>query len=69
MTVNMGTLDRGLRVLAGIVLIILAFGTDFAATGVLHWVLTVAGAVMLLTAVIGYCPLYSAIGLRTCRAR
>ena len=37
MTRNMGTLDRAARLVAAAVLPWLAFGTSFAAGGVLHW--------------------------------
>lgn len=65
---NMGTLDRGLRVVAACALLWAAFGTTFAAAGVLHWVFIAIAAVFVLTALVGNCPLYSIFGIRTCRA-
>lgn len=65
---NMGTLDRGLRIVAALVLLWAAFGTAFAAAGILHWVLIAIAAVFILTALIGNCPLYSIVGIKTCRA-
>ena len=64
---NMGTLDRGLRIAAALVLLFLAFGTAFAATGVLHWLFIAVAAVFLITSVVGNCPLYSIVGIKTCR--
>jgi O-antigen ligase len=56
---NVGTLDRTLRVVLGLVLIALALtGT----IGVWGWI----GVVPLLTAAIGSCPLYSLLGVSTC---
>lgn len=59
MTRNMGTLDRGLRVAAGLALVALAAtGT----VGVWGWI----GVVPLVTAAIGWCPAYTLLGIRTC---
>lgn len=55
---NMGTIDRGLRILVGIVLI----GLTLAGTiDVWGWV----GVVPLLTGSLGLCPLYSILGINT----
>lgn len=58
---NMGSLDRGIRLVVGIALIALA------ATGTLG-VWAYIGIVPVLTAAIGNCPLYSVLGIRTCPA-
>ena len=55
---NMGAIDRGLRILVGIVLI----GLTLAGTiGVWGWL----GVVPLLTGSLGLCPLYSILGINT----
>ncbi|CAM3668709.1 DUF2892 domain-containing protein [Roseateles saccharophilus] len=60
MKVNEGTLDRGLRVVVGLTLVALAAtGT----VGVWGWI----GVVPLLTGAVGLCPLYSVLGINTCR--
>lgn len=59
MKTNVGTLDRVLRVLAGLVLIAL---TLTGTIGVWGWI----GVVPLLTGAIGSCPLYSMLGFSTC---
>lgn len=59
---NEGTLDRTLRVILGLVLIALAFVGPQTPWG---WV----GLVPLLTGLVGMCPLYSILGINTCRAR
>jgi hypothetical protein len=59
MKTNEGNLDRALRVIAGLVLI------GLAATGTVGlW--GYVGVVPLLTGAVGYCPLYSLLGLSTC---
>jgi ABC-type polysaccharide/polyol phosphate export permease len=62
MTVNVGTIDRILRALVGIVLIAIALGF-FGPAHAWGWI----GIIPLVTALIGYCPLYSLIGVSTCR--
>ena len=62
MKTNEGGLDRGLRVLVGLGVLALAFvgpRTPWAFIGL----------VPLLTGVVGFCPLYSLLGLNTCPAR
>ena len=59
MKVNSGTLDRVVRVVAGLVLI------GLAATGRVG-VWGYIGVVPLLTGAIGNCPLYSIFGINTC---
>lgn len=60
MKVNVGSLDRGLRVAAGLTLIALAATGTVGAWG---WI----GVVPLLTGAVGLCPLYSVLGINTCR--
>jgi hypothetical protein len=58
MKVNVGSVDRVVRVVAG--LAIIAAGVYFKS----WW--GAIGAVPLLTALVGFCPLYLPIGLSTC---
>lgn len=59
MKLNVGGLDRILRIALGLVLIALAAtGT----IGVWGWL----GVVLVGTGVVGFCPLYPLIGLNTC---
>ena len=60
MKTNEGITDRVLRMAAGY-LILSAF---FLIEGDARW-FTLIGFVPLLTGLFGYCPLYSALGLRT----
>ena len=59
---NVGGIDRVLRIIVGLVLIALVFVGPQSPWG---WL----GLVPLLTGLVGTCPLYSLMGLSTCRAR
>jgi hypothetical protein len=67
---NVGTIDRGVRFLAGLVLIALSFLPPstpvFAGLGVWRWVFAAAGVVMLATAALRFCPAYTLLGVNTC---
>ncbi|MGR3803383.1 YgaP family membrane protein [Marinibacterium profundimaris] len=67
MHVNMGKADRAIRIAIAAVLLYLAFGTALAAAGLLHWLAIAVAAIFVLTSLVGLCPLYSIIGLKTCR--
>ncbi|MCU0838442.1 MAG: DUF2892 domain-containing protein [Rhodospirillales bacterium] len=59
MQTNVGTIDRALRLIAGVVLIALVFVGPQTPWG---WI----GVVPILTALVGFCPAYRLFGLRTC---
>lgn len=63
MSKNIGTIDRILRVIVGLVLVAYAIPLGFHHTG-WNWVGWI-GLVPLATAAVGSCPLYSMLGLRT----
>jgi len=65
MSKNVGMIDRVIRVVLGLVLIAYAVPIGFSVTG-WNWVGWI-GIVPLLTALFGICPLYSMIGLSTCK--
>lgn len=67
MTTNMGKFDRGGRLAIAAVLLFVAFGTSALGAGVLFWLALVAAGVFTLTAFVGNCPLYSIVGLKTCK--
>jgi hypothetical protein len=64
MTVNVGTIDRVIRVIVGGLLIAFALRLGFPDTGWnwLGWI----GVIPILTAIFGVCPAYSLLGLSTC---
>lgn len=57
---NIGVLDRGLRVLAGLAAIELAYAGLIGSWGYI-------GIVPMLTGVIGICPVYAIMGLNSAR--
>ncbi|MFG1422311.1 YgaP family membrane protein [Roseixanthobacter liquoris] len=71
--VNVGTVDRAVRALAGIILLILPFvpaaAGALAGMGSWIWVLPAIGAVLLLTALFRFCPAYTLLGIRTCATK
>lgn len=56
---NEGTVDRAVRVIAGLALIALAATGTVGAWGYI-------GVVPLLTGAVGMCPLYMLLGINTC---
>ena len=64
MSVNVGLLDRLVRIAIGIALIAYAVPIGFSATG-WNWVGWI-GVVPLASGIFGICPLYSLLGVSTC---
>jgi ABC-type branched-subunit amino acid transport system permease subunit len=62
MTANVGGIDRILRIVAGLALLSLVFVGPQTLWGLV-------GLVPLGTALIGYCPAYTILGLNTCPAK
>ena len=67
MTINVGTIDRIARAILGVVLLYVAFASGALDGSVWKWVATGAGIVMLGVAAIRFCPVYTLIGIKTCR--
>lgn len=63
--INEGTIDRTLRVVAGLVLLSLFFLYPDASWR--YW--SLIGLVPLATGLMGWCPLYTVLGLSTCPAK
>ena len=59
MKINLGGLDRGIRVIVGVVLIVLALMGTIGPWG---WI----GLIPLLTGLFGSCPVYSIFKINTC---
>ena len=59
--VNEGTVDRTIRVVVGLIVLSLTVVGP-------HSLLGLVGLVPLATGIVGYCPLYSVLGIRTCSA-
>lgn len=59
MKMNVGTIDRAIRIIAGVILITLAAMGIFSPWG---WI----GVVPLLTGIFMFCPVYTMFGMNTC---
>jgi len=60
MTKNVGTVDRGVRIVVGLVLLALVFIGPQTPWG---WI----GIVPLVSGLIGWCPAYRLFGISTCK--
>jgi hypothetical protein len=63
MSTNVGTIDRIIRILVGLVLIAYAIPLGFPKTD-WNWIGWI-GVVPIITAIVGICPAYSLLGLST----
>ena len=63
MKANMGTVDKGVRILAAVVIVALYFGNLISGTVAI--VLLVFAGVFIATSLISFCPLYLPFGLST----
>lgn len=62
MTNNEGAVDRGVRIVVGLLILSLIFVGPHTWFGLI-------GLVPLATGIVGICPLYSVFGFRTCAAQ
>lgn len=60
---NMGIIDRAVRIVFAIVVVILFFLN--AISGTFAIVLLIIAAIFILTSVVGFCPLYLPFGMNT----
>jgi len=60
---NLSSIDRGIRAVLGVALV----AGGVVVGGVTGIVLYVLAAVMIGTAVVGFCPLYKLLGIDTCK--
>ncbi len=63
MTKNVGQTDKIIRIVLAVILAALDFFG--VVQGGFSWVLSVVAIVLLVTALIGYCPLYTVLGKST----
>lgn len=59
---NMGTIDRGVRFVVGAVLIIAALAGTLGAWAYI-------GIIPVLTSLMGSCPAYTLLGVKTCKSK
>lgn len=67
MRTNEAPWDRIVRVVLG--LVALAVGSTALEPGTLAVVLSILGSILIVTALVGWCPLYSRLGVRTYRVQ
>ncbi|MBI4618664.1 MAG: DUF2892 domain-containing protein [Desulfobacterales bacterium] len=60
---NMGTIDRAIRTSLALVVAILYFTNNLS--GLAAIVLGIFAIVFLLTSLVGFCPLYTVLGIKT----
>jgi hypothetical protein len=65
MSANVGSIDRAIRIILGLGLVVLPFILSWSASAMA--VSVVVGLVLVVTALVRFCPLYRLIGVRTCR--
>ncbi len=63
MNQNMGLVDRGIRIAVVILVVVLYFTHQI--TGVAFIILAILAAILLLTSLVGVCPLYLPFGIST----
>lgn len=64
MKANMGSVDRIIRAVVGLAALLGAWA--IGSGSVAFVLLMVVGAILLVTAAVGFCPLYRVLGLTTC---
>lgn len=62
----MGSADRLIRAIVGVVLLLAFF---FWLSGTWGWIALIVGVVLLATAAMGSCPPYSLLGINTCKTK
>ncbi|WP_439594431.1 YgaP family membrane protein [Falsiroseomonas sp.] len=69
--VNVGSLDRAIRLILGLVLLLAPFlaAGSFAGMGGWRHVIAAVGGVLIATAAFRFCPAYRLLGLSTCPLR
>lgn len=64
---NMGTTDKGIRVAIAIIVALLYYFNIIE--GTLAYILMAFAIVFLLTSFISFCPLYTLLGINTCKLK
>ena len=64
---NIGLADRIVRIFAGLALITVPFVTQLSIFQTqLKWVAVAIGAILVITALVRFCPIYKIVGCKTC---
>lgn len=65
---NEGTVDRVIRVLLGFILIYTG-AIQMGLSGALAYIVVLIGLILLISGIIGYCGLYTVIGINTLKKK
>lgn len=66
---NENGIDRALRLVLGVVLLVASFMWLGAGAGSITGIIAaIIGAVLLITGLVGFCPAYRLMGMSTCKA-
>ncbi|MDO6597414.1 DUF2892 domain-containing protein [Oceanihabitans sp. 2_MG-2023] len=67
MKVNMNGLDRGIRIIIAITIAVLFW--QGLLVGTLAYILLALAVIFVLTSLISFCPLYTLLGINTCKIK
>ncbi len=72
MNSNVGSVDRIIRIVIGAILVgwpWIGRGMALGMGGPLHWIAIIVGVTLIATAIFGTCPIYSILGVNTCKLK
>ncbi|MFL1011374.1 YgaP family membrane protein [Flavisericum labens] len=64
---NMGSLDKGIRVIAAIAIALLYYFNVIS--GTMAYILMALAIIFLITSFVSFCPLYAPLGINTCKTK
>jgi hypothetical protein len=64
---NMGSIDKIIRIVVALLIIVLFFAKIL--NGTVAIILLVISLIFILTSIVGFCPLYRIFGLTTCKTK
>lgn len=67
MKTNMGGIDRVIRIVVAAVIGVLFYMNIIE--GTLAYILLAVGGIFALTSIVSFCPLYTLVGLNTCKVK
>lgn len=67
---NVGSADRIIRLIVGAVLVLLPYVVSggILDAGWMRWVVQIVGLILVLTALVRFCPAYKMLGMNTCKS-
>ena len=65
MKVNMGSLDKGVRIVIAIIVVVLFW--QGIIEGTMAYILLALSLIFVVTSLVSFCPLYTLFGISTCK--